>query len=80
MIDIHEAAGYVFILLKTDVKSIRARLLVLNSLVMIRQVMEVVVIKIPKKLSNDAHWMCSDICILTGSTAPPGVAFSAGCV
>ena len=52
----------------------------LNSLVMMCQVMEVVVIKVPKKLSNDAHWMCSDICILTGSTAPPGVALSAGCV
>ena len=25
------------------------------------------------------HSMCSDICILTGSTAPPGVALSAGC-
>ena len=47
---------------------------------MMRQVMEIVVIRRHRKLSNDAHSMCSDICILTGSTAPPGVAFSAGCV
>ena len=47
---------------------------------MMRQVMVIVVIRRHKKLSNDAHSMCSDICILTGSTAPPGVAFSAGCV
>ena len=33
----------------------------LDSLVMMRQVMEIVVIKIHKKLSNDAHWMCSDM-------------------
>ena len=46
---------------------------------MMRQVMEIVVIRRHKKLSNDAHSMCSDICILTGSTAPLGVAFSAGC-
>ena len=59
---------------------IRARLLVLDSLVMMRQVMEIVLIRMHKKLSNDAHWMCSDICILTGSTEPPGVALSAGCV
>ena len=52
----------------------------LDSLVMMRQVMEIVVIRIHKKLSNDAHWMCSDICIQTGSTTPPGVALSAGCV
>ena len=47
---------------------------------MMRQVMEIVVIRRHKILSNDAHLMCSDICILTGSTASPGVAFSAGCV
>ena len=47
---------------------------------MMRQVMEIVVIRRQKKLSNGAHSMCSDICIPTGSTAPPGVAFSAGCV
>ena len=52
----------------------------LDSLVMIRQVMEIVVIKIHKKLSNDAHWMCSDICIPTRSMVPHWVAFSAGCV
>ena len=43
---------------------------------MMRQVMEIVVIRRHKKLSNDAHSMCSDLCILTGSTAPR----SAGCV
>ena len=47
---------------------------------MMRQVMEIVVIRRHRKVPNDAHPMCSDICILTGSTAPPGVAFFAGCV
>ena len=42
---------------------------------MMRQAMEIVVIR-----RNDAHSMCSDICILTGATAPPGGAFSAGCM
>ena len=42
--------------------------------------MEIVLIRMHMKLSNEAHWMCSDICILTGSTTPPGVALSTGCV
>ena len=48
MIDICESARYVFFY--TDVNLIRARLLVFDSLVMMRQVMEIVVIKIHKKL------------------------------
>ena len=45
--------------------SIRVRLLVFDSLVMMRQFMGIVVLNIHK---NDVHWLCSDICMPTGST------------
>ena len=51
----------------TDVISIRVRLLVFDSFVIMRQFMRIVVQNIHKKQLHDVHWLCRDICIPTGS-------------
>ena len=67
--NIRESLRNVVFLRKTDVISIRVRLLVFDSFVIMRQFMRIVVQNIHKKQLHDIHWLCSDICIPTGSIA-----------